>query len=170
MIPVWRRVVPAEKSGDIFFTNDFFVIGLDCALVDRSGKGEAGKSSRQCPRAAFLVERKTFRKCGETSTRGREAFHLIGWLPQDCLSRTNSTICLRSAMALSAIRTLEVHRGSIVFNSSNGDDPRLSTSFKPRSNAASSAPSSGSAFVANNSAVRRALSCGLKFAIADLIS
>ena len=35
---------------------------------------------------------------------------------------------------------------------------------------ASSAALSGSAFMANNSAVRRALSCGLKFAIADLIS
>jgi hypothetical protein len=64
----------------------------------------------------------------------------------------------------------EVHRGSIVFTSSTGRTSPVSTSFKPRSNAASSAALSGSAFMANNSAVRRALSCGLKFAIADLIS
>src|SRR4029077_21201305 len=64
----------------------------------------------------------------------------------------------------------EVHRGIIAFTSSIGRTRPASTSFKPRSNAASSAALSGSAFMANNSAVRRALSCGLKFAIADLIS
>jgi hypothetical protein len=64
----------------------------------------------------------------------------------------------------------EVHRGIIAFTSSMGRTRPASTSFKPRSNAASSAALSGSAFMANNSAVRRALSCGLKLAIADLIS
>src|SRR4029077_9818270 len=64
----------------------------------------------------------------------------------------------------------EVHRGIIAFTSSIGRTRAASTSFKPRSNAASSAALSGSVFMANNSAVSRAFSCALKFAIADLIS
>jgi hypothetical protein len=64
----------------------------------------------------------------------------------------------------------EVHPGIIALTSLTGRTRPASTSFKPRSNAASSAALSGSVFIANNSAVSRVLSRGLKFAIADLIS
>src|SRR5947208_15535051 len=64
----------------------------------------------------------------------------------------------------------ETHRGIALFTSSTGRTRPASTSFKPRSKATSSAASSGSAFVANNSAASNALSCAFKCAIAVFIS
>src|SRR5438128_1201046 len=67
-------------------------------------------------------------------------------------------------------QNFELHRGIVLFSSSMGRTRPASTSFKPRSKAASSAPSSGSAFIANNSAASNALSCEFKCAIAVFIS
>src|SRR5437016_1018063 len=64
----------------------------------------------------------------------------------------------------------EVHPGIMPFTSSMGRTRPASTSFKPRSKAASSATSSGSVFIANNSAARSALSWAFKCAIAVFIS
>ena len=64
----------------------------------------------------------------------------------------------------------EVHCGIMLFTSSIGRTRPASTSFRPRSRAASSSAASVSVLIANNSAARSALSRAFRFPIAVLIS